>query len=281
VLLVEKEGAVSDSHYGHSYVVLKLLETIGYSYAPRPVWLHPEKTAMIISFFAGHASNEFDFTAASTDPMKLSLQVIDAILDTASIPKSDYDALCKAYNVEPLPVLTTADLAKEIGTDWFTIVKESCPDKDIVDWLRCKVARSVDYANQIVPHPPTLGLGDPSNPNILINESGEFKLIDWDSSSYNTEGPEYYIAYTTHLVDFMKPYKKEIIEHVAKRNGVSYFDLTQRVFEYSRYYQVFDVNWAAMMMAKVHAGEIQGDIDTFRKIAKERIALYEDTFESK
>jgi len=281
ILLMQKDGAVSGSQYGHSFVVLKLLAVVGYAYAPKPIWLHSEKTAMIISFFDGTASDIFDFNKAAIDPLDLSLRVIDALLDTGTIIKNDYDDLCKEYDVEPLPVLTIEEHAQQIGTDWFVIVEESCPDIDIVDWLRGRVASSVEYANSMTPNKPTLGLGDPSNPNILIAKTGEFMLIDWDSSSFNTEGPEYYVSYTTHLTDFMRPFKKEIIEHVAQRVGVSYNDLARRIFEYSRYYQVFDVNWAAMMMVKVASGEVQGNIETFRKIAIDRIAKYEESFESK
>lgn len=280
VLLVQRDGAVTVSKYGHSFVILKILEAAGYPYTPKPVWLHPDKTAMIISFFEGQASDVFDFKGFNVDQRSLSLRVIDAILDTATIPRSEYDALCREYSVEPTAVITAKDLAKEIGTDWFVSIEKYCPDRNIVDWLRPRVLSSVEYANSIVSSNPTLGLGDPSSPNILINKTGDFMLIDWDSSSYNTEGPEYYISYTTHLTDFMKPFQKEIITHVAKRVGIPPAELAQKVFEYSRYYQVFDINWAAMMMAKVTVGEVQGNIDEFRQIANDRIFDYEKSFES-
>ena len=102
-------------------------------------------------------------------------------------------------------------------------------------------------------------------------------FIDWDSSRFHVSGPEFYIAYTTHLTDFMKPYRREIIAHVAKREGIEVSELTHRVRSYRRYTEVFDVNWAAMMMAKVADNQIDGDIEEFSKIALERIKVYEES----
>jgi hypothetical protein len=279
VLLVQKEGAVSSSNYGHTFAVLKLLDSVGYKHSPKAIWLHPEEKAIAITYFDGKASDKFDFNASSVDPKELSLRVIDAILDTLSIPMDKYENFCEKYDVKPLPVETVANHAERIGTNWFSIVEKSCPDKKIVEWLRPRIARSLSIARSLDQNKPSLGIMDPSNPNILINDGGDFMLIDWDSSLYNTEGPEFYISYTTHLTDFMKPFKEEIIEHVAKRLGTSPNDLAKKVYEHQYYYQIFDVNWAAMMMAKVNAGETKGEIDEFKKIAEERIIAYEKAFE--
>jgi aminoglycoside phosphotransferase (APT) family kinase protein len=280
VLLQQKDGAVSKSKYGHAFTVLKLLESIGYEYSPKPVWLHPEEKAMIISYFDGVASNEFDFNKHSVDPKELSFRAIDAVLNTASVAQSDYLKLCEKLNVKAHPVITMVDNAKRNGTEWFEIIERSCPDREIVEWIRPRSAQSVKTANSLSPNEPLLRITDPSNPNILIKNSGEFTLIDWDSSSYNTYGPEFFIGYMTHLTDFMEPFRKEITEHVAEQINVSFHELSEKVHEHRRFYEVFDINWAAMMMARVNAGEVEGNIKEFKKIAEKRIADYINEFES-
>jgi hypothetical protein len=77
----------------------------------------------------------------------------------------------------------------------------------------------------------------------------------------------------------MRPYRQALIEHVAKRTGITEAELSKRVLNFRRYSEVFDVNWAAMMMAKVNAKEAEGNIEHFRKIALERIKIYESSFE--
>jgi hypothetical protein len=103
-------------------------------------------------------------------------------------------------------------------------------------------------------------------------------LIDWDSAKFHTSGPEFYVAYTTHLTDFMVPFQEVLIKHVAQRCNIAEKELADRVTEFRKRNEVYDVNWAAMMMAKVNAGEAEGDTGNFRKIANERIRLYEQDF---
>jgi len=279
VLLQQRDGAVSNSKYGHTFVVLKLLESLGYKYSPKPIWVHPEEKAIIISYFDGVASDKFDFNKHSVDQKELSILVIDAVLNTASVPYSDYINLCEKLNFEPHLIQTAVDNAKRNGTEWFEIIEKHCPDKGIVEWIRPRSAQSVRTANSLPQNEPLLRITDPSSPNILIKNNGDFMLIDWDSSSFNTFGPEFYIGYTTHLTDFMEPFKKEITEHVARQMNVPFHVLNERVYDHRYYYEVFDISWAAMMMARVSAGEIKGDINVFKKIAEERIANYINEFE--
>jgi hypothetical protein len=105
-------------------------------------------------------------------------------------------------------------------------------------------------------------------------------LIDWDSARYHCAGPEGVVAYTTHLTEFMKPYRDALIVHVSARFGIDEAAFAAKVRAYRKYTEVFDVNRAAMMMAKVNAGEVQGDVQHFRTTALERIRIYEESFGS-
>lgn len=279
VLLVERAGAVSHANYGHAYVVLTLLQKHKLQHAPQPLWLEANHNALAISYFDGIASDEFNFAAAHVDTQKLSVDVIDSLLSTAVVTIDEYKDQAKELHVKPLPILTAKDGAREYGTDWFKIVKQSCPNKAIVAWLEPRV-EGMEAAAETIGHnnKPTLGLGDPSNPNILINNSGQFMLIDWDSARFHTGGPEFYVDYTTTLTDFMKPYRQMLIEHVANQLNIPTQEFANKVDEYRRFSGVGDVNWAAMMMAKVYSGEIEGDVAYFKNIALERITLYEQSF---
>lgn len=279
VLLVERQGSVSDVNYGHAYVVLTLLQKHAYKHAPQPLWLKNDHKALAITFFEGLPSDKLNFHEAHVDPKKLAIKVMDSLLGTASITLGEYELTAKKHSVQLMPVETTMDAAKKYGTVWFETVKQSCPDADIVAWLEQRVERSVKMASSVGNSSPVFGHGDPSNPNILIRQDGSFILIDWDSARFHCVGPEWFVAYTTHLTDFMKPYRETLIGHVAKKLNVTVEELTHKVHEFRRFNEVFDVNWAAMMMAKVNAGEIPGDISEFRKIAQERIKIYEASFE--
>jgi aminoglycoside phosphotransferase (APT) family kinase protein len=279
VLLVEREGAVSHANYGHAYVVLTLLQKHDLKHAPRPLWLEQNHNALAISFFNGVASDKFNFNKARINTEQLSIDVIDNLLDSAVITHGEYKQLAEKYHVKPLPVHTPQDGAREYGTNWFKIVQRSCPDQTIVKWLEPKIDLMNTLAENASHNQPMFGLGDPSNPNILINNKGQFMLIDWDSARFHTAGPEFYVGYTTELTDFMKPYRHLLIEHVAQRLHLPVDEFAGKVYEYRRYSGIGDINWAAMMMAKVNSGEIDGTINYFRNIALKRIELYEQSFE--
>jgi hypothetical protein len=277
VLLVERPGAVSASGYGQGYVVLKLLQKHGIGHAPRALWLKEDHTALALSFAPGTPSDTFDFAATDIDTEQLAIEVIDALFDAAVITLEEYRELATEVGIEPMPISTQAAMAETYGTGWLEIVQASCPDSDIVAWLEPRVRHAVAIASQF-DKPPTFGHSDPSNPNILINADGSFTLIDWDTARFSTSGPECYVAYTTHLTDFMRPHRQALIKHVAKRFDIPVETFAAQVEAYRRYNEVFDVNWAAMMMAKAAAGTIEDDVDYFRHIARERIRIYEDSF---
>ena len=276
VILVEKTGAVGKVDYVNLFLILTLLENHGYKYSPKPIWLKDDHQAMAISYFDGIAGDKFNFNKINSED--LAVKVTDALIDTESISLDEYNELAVQFNVSQNPIQTTQEGAQIYGKEWFEIVKKSCPDIDIINWLEPRVERSMQLANKLGNHQPTFGHGDPSNPNILINKKSNFMLIDWDSARFHTSGPEFYVAYTTHLTDFMEPHRNKLIKHVASRLNISDEEFANRVNEYRIFTEVFDVNWAAMMMAKVNVGDADGDIDSFRKIANERIRLYDHDF---
>lgn len=278
VLLVHRSGGVKTPQYGHAFAVLKLLEQHGFAHAPRALWLSEDQNAIAVQFFDGAASNEFDFESHSMDPRQVSFDLIDALLETERIPLANYTAIAQSLNVELRPIERAIDAATAYGTQWFEIVREWCPNPDLIAWLEPRIQRSFERAQSMPDSKPILYHGDPSNPNILIRNDGEFLLIDWDSARFMCSGPEYLVAYTTHLTDFMKPFRKDLIEHVSKKLGISEQEFTLRVHEHRKFAEVFDVNWAAMMMGKVARGETQGDVEHFRKIAYERMQMYNESF---
>ena len=278
VLLTARPGGVSNTNYGHAFVVLKILESRSYPYAPKPLWLKGDKMAIALEYFKGKTSDAYDFVGQRVDPLRQSFRVIEALLDTHDITRDTYEATARSYNLEPLATETAIDAANIYGKSWFEVVRTSCPDRDIVVWLEPRLERSYGLAQELSKQLPIFSHGDPSNPNILIAEDGTFKLIDWESSRFQTVWAEYLIAYTTNLTDFMKPYRKEVIDHVASRIGISGAELTTKVDTYRKFAEVFDVNWAAMMMAKVVNGTAQGDASHFRDIARERMQRYDALF---
>jgi thiamine kinase-like enzyme len=279
VLLIEKAGAVSHANYGHAYVVLTLLQKHNFQHSPKALWLQEDHNALAISFFDGAASDKFNFNEAHVDTKQLSIDIIDSLIDTSIVTLDEYKQRAAELDVKPLSILTTQDATREYGTEWFKIVEKSCPDQAIVNWLRPRIDNMSTLAESIGKNRPAFGLGDPSNPNILIGKDGQFMLIDWESARFHTGGPEFYVAYTTELTDFMKPYRQILIEHVADKLHVSVEEFAAKVHDYRCYLGICDVNWAAMMMAKVNSGETKGDIAHFRGIALERIELYEKSFE--
>ena len=279
VLLIEREGAVSSANYGHSYTVLSLLQKHNLAHAPLPLWLEPNHKALAVSFFEGIAADQFDFAASAIDTEQLSIAVIDNLLDAAVVELNEYKELASRLNVTPLPIQTAQDAAREYGQEWFKIVQKSCPDPSIINWLEPRIETMQRLANTMNRSKPALGHNDPSNPNILLNTKGDFMLIDWDSARFHTAGPEFYISYTTELTDFMKPYSQKLIEHVASKLDMAQDEFANRVHECRRFSSIGDVNWAAMMMAKVNSGEIEGNLENFRNLARQRIARYEQAFE--
>jgi aminoglycoside phosphotransferase (APT) family kinase protein len=280
VLLAQRPEAVSRSNYGHAYVVMTLLQRHGIAHTPQPLWLKDDQSALAVSYYDGVASDNFDFMQPGINAERIAIEVIDTLLDAAVISQGEYKELAAQLGVRPLPIEASEDAAAKYGTGWLEIVKESCPDQSIIDWLEPRVQRSVAMAGHIGnKKKPSFGHGDPSNPNILLRNDGSFMLIDWGSARFHTTGPEFYVAYTTHLTDFMKPYRQTLIHHVADRLGVSVEEFSDKVYQFRRYNGVFDVNWAAMMMAKINAGEATGDIEQFHRIALERINAYEKSFE--
>ncbi len=278
VLLTHRAGGVSAPRYADSYVVLKLLEQHGFRHAPRALWLHPEHKAIALSLFKGVAANEYDFIKNRIDSKQLALAVIDELIAVTGLSWDEYAGVSRKLGTEPLPVKTSADSAKQYGTDWLEIVEAGCPDSDIIDWLKLRVPRSVAAMQQQDDKQPNFSHGDSSNPNILIDTSGDWTLIDWDDSGFSYNSIPKIIAYSTHTVDFMKPHRQAIIEHVAPGLSLTPQQLVDQVDDFRRTNEVFDVNWAAMMMARVATSDTHDDIEKFRHLAYERIALYEESF---
>lgn len=278
VLLVSRSGGVSKTNYGHGFAVLELLKRHNFKHAPVPLWLKEDRTAIALSYVDGVASNVFNFQANKVEPLSLALQVIDSLFDTTSVSLEEYTRVVNEYGVDPLPAETRQESALKYGTEWFRIVEEFCPDASIVSWLRPRVLRSVETANKARCEDPKFVHSDPSNPNILICNDGTFSIIDWDSARFHCSWAEYLVGYTTHLTDFMKPFYSEIVAHVAHRLGIPEKEFADNVYEYRMYAEIFDVNWAALMMTKVATGDVSDDIEKFRNIAVERIEEYEKTF---
>jgi aminoglycoside phosphotransferase (APT) family kinase protein len=279
VLLTQRAGGVTSSNYGHAFVVLNILKNRGFKFAPDPIWLKDDHSALAISYFDGQPSNEFIFDE-NVSPKEMAVKVIDSLLDVAVVTTEEYEKLASKYNINKPELDTPKDNARKYGTEWFEIVKKSCPDKNIIDWLEPRVEKAVSICQSIKENKPVFSHGDPSNPNILIKRDGNFMLIDWDSSRFGTAGPQFNVAYSTSLTDFMKPYRKELIEHAANRLNIPVDKFTSDVIEYSRYTGVFDVNWAAMMMAKVSSGETEGNISEFHETALKRMKEYETSFKA-
>ena len=278
VLLVERAGAVDSADYGKAHVILTLLKEHNYIHAPQPLWLQNDQQAMAVSYFAGTASDKSDFS--NLNAKNLAIQVLDALLDREARTLEEYEVLARHYKITANPVQTAQESAQKYGSEWLEIVQRSCPDADVIKWLEPRVTRSVKLAERLSNDHPTFGHGDPSNPNILIKPDGRFMLIDWGSAKFHTSGPEFLVAYTTHLTDFMAPFRDVLIKHVARRCGIPEDEFVERVIEFRKRNEVYDVNWAAMMMAKINSGEAKGDINEFRKIALERIKRYEQDFET-
>lgn len=278
VLLVESPEANAPSDFDHMYTVLTLLHQSGFAHAPKPLWLSDDHMAIAMSYFEGVTPDKFDFKSAGVDKQQLALQVMDTLVDVGSIDADQYMAVAKNFGVTAAPIQYLTEAVKKYGIAWFEIVERACPDTDIVDWLRLRVQRSINLAATISVDRPIFGHGDPSNPNLLIGPDGNFMIIDWGSARFDVVGPRFTVAYTTHLNELMKPFYDVIVSHVAKRLGMDTAGFASQVYEYRQYSEVLDVNWAAMMMARVNAGEIQGDIDHFRTICRERMRLYDEAF---
>jgi len=278
VLLVQRPGAVNSSSYGHAFVVLQLLKAHGYKYSPLPLWLEPNQKAIAISFFNGVPADKFNFNKSNVNPKKLALKVIDAALEASIISWQEYSQSMKNAGLQPVPTRSLKDDLQDYGWDWLEIVKNSCPDKYIKDWLSNKIPAAIQAVSSSEETAPIFRHSDLSNPNILIDGNGNFILIDWDSSRFYTSALEFLVAYTTSLVDFMTPYETEITSYIAKYLKVPFESFNKRVYEAKRYSDVVGVNWAAMMMAKISSNEIKGEINYFKKIALDRIKAYEKEF---
>lgn len=279
VLMVQRDGAVQQSNYGHAFAILSLLKNHNYPYSPKPLWLDADKKAIAISYFNGTPSDKFDFQSYKIDPKNLAINIIDAALKVSDISLNEYENFMSSIGQLPLPIRELSDDVEDYYWKWLKIVKKSCPDKYIVNWLDRTISEVVKYVEGIYQTKNVfLRHGDISNPNILINEQGKFMLIDWDSSRYTTTGIEFMVAFITSLVDFIAPFKNEIIKHVAIHLHIPEKVFSDRVHEARRYNDAAGINWAAMMMAKVNSGEIKGDIEYFKKIALNRIKIYEKEF---
>ncbi len=280
VILVERPGSVSAGNYGQAFVVLSLLKQKGYKYSPEPIWLKSDHKAIAMDFFDGLSSGKFDFAGNDVDPKDASLRVIDALIDTTSITYEEYEREARKNNVEPMPLESRLYAAEIYGVERFKIAEKYCPDTVFVEWLRPRVDFCLNEAKKEKIGNRMFGHSDPSNPNILFKTDGSFMIIDWESARFHTSGPEFFVAYTTKLVDFMKPFKTELIAHVSEKIGMSRDEFAQKVRESGRITGIYDVVWSAMMMGKVAHGEVERDIEEFRELTQERIASYETEFGS-
>lgn len=277
VLLVSRESH-SNTHYGHAFVVLKLLERHGYKHSPRALWLATDQSALALGFLEGVPADQYRFTDQD-DAEQLAGDVMDALLDTATISLDEYKQLAAELHVEREGlILDSKQWLKESADPWFSLVKEHSADTEIVDWLESHLKNISELAAAIDTGEPTFSHGDPTNPNILLRPGGGFAFIDWDYARFLTMWPEYPISHTTRLTDFMKPYRSQLIQHVAERLNMDEAQLADRVLTFDRFGEVFDVLWAAWMMAKVSAGMEKGDAEEYHVLTHERMRDYDNKF---
>lgn len=276
VLLVAKDGGAEHVNYGHAYVVLELLHQRGWSHAPKPLWLSPDRQAVAMSFSPGVPAHHFDFTGVNKED--LALAIMDSLLDIIAIKEEEYDLVAQKFQVQRPPIMETpAEAIRRYGPDWLSFLHDACPDRDVLAWLEPRIQRFIESNSRHNTASPLFIHADLSNGNILLDptQEGAFTLIDWGAARFYAGGVEFLIAYITNLTDFMIPLTKALVTHTARRLGLSETDLSAQVEDCRRSCGISDIYWAALMAAKIHSGQTGGDASEFRRIALERISRYE------
>lgn len=278
ILLVAKEGGVEAVNYGHTYVVMDMLQQRGWPHAPKPLWLAPDRRALAMSFSPGVPANHFDFVGV--DKEVLALAIMDSLLDIITVEEKEYSLVAKKLDLERASIMETpAKTIQRYGADWLRFLHKSCPDRDVLAWLEPRIKGFAEVSERTPITKPLFIHADLSDPNILLTPKGAFTLIDWGAGRFYAGGIEFSIAYMTNLVDFMVPLTKPLVIHTARRLDLNESDLSCRVEECRRACGISDIYWAALMSAKINLGQTSGEATEFRRLALKRIKHYEHVCE--
>lgn len=281
VVLTSKPDCVETPDYIYYYSILKTLEEVDYKYAPKPVYVNLNQSAIVMTYVPGQSISWIEDSSVEIQKQAIE-KLIDALLDLRQVDYKRCDDIYKKLCGKELKIDTLQKSADHYVTKWFEVAKNGTPDQSLINWIQPKVLLCDEYISKSKPGGKIiLNHEDVSAGNVLLTSDLMLNLIDWDTScfyQYPSDWDDYGMGYLFNHLNLFQKNRSFVISLVSAKCGVDVVDLERLITKSQEFIKLCDIMWAIMMNSRVATGEINGDPDKFLQIANDRISDYEIMF---
>lgn len=284
VVLTPKSDCIETPDYIYYFSILKTLEEIDYKYAPKPIYVNLNQSAIIMTCVPGSSISWVDDSSE-----KLQKQVIEKLIDALlDLRRASFKRCSEIYKQLCGRELQTDTLQKSSDhyiTEWFKLAKLGIPNQTLIEWIQPKVLSCEEYVRNSKPGSKiVLTHGDSSSCNILLTSDLKLNLIDWDTSSfyqYPDGWDDFGMGYLFNHLELFQKHRSFVFSLISKKCQISINELEEIITKSQEFIKLGDIMWAIMMNSRATAGEIGGNPVEFLQIAKQRISEYDSLFASR
>ncbi len=230
IALAEKPEAIGTVTYSFCFAILTTLEKQKYPFAPRAIYINPERTVIIMTFAPGPSLKEFsDRENTETTAKKLLI----ALLELQKIPFDDCLTEYKALETTTLNPVTIQDDIAHFLIGWGNLTASGQPDPVLQHWLSNKTAQTITTLQHTPPSGHLiLNHDDTTEGNVFMPKNGTPILIDWAESrfqNYPLGWHDYGIGYLLNHVRLFQKHAPFILQYACEYMGRDMESKNQRI----------------------------------------------------
>jgi hypothetical protein len=241
--------------------VQNFLTYVGYEFTPKIFYWDAEEDLYIESS-VGYEDVLFD-SLTDDEIVTLAKQLVQV----HSLTSDQYIEYCE-YNCFDNPkIITTIDHINKYGFDRFELVKKTCTDKSIIDWLESNLNKNMELAHATNTQSENSHLVWGDIGGNFRRGTNELFFIDWEFAELSFGEELAYIKIHSHpspekfekLVSLYAEYSKKTVDELQQSIAIS-----------EKITRVNDVVWAAMKWGEATSPE---KIEKYKALTYKRIEL--------
>lgn len=259
VCRVKKTAEFPDS-LSREFSLYLFLESEGYDFCPKALYLSPEKNILIVSFIVGE---EIPLYELSDMQIK---QFAQQLYQLHSLDVNALQDFCTLRNLDHLPTIDPETFLQQYSFERFAKVDVAIVGQELVDWLATKL----QTVQQRLPNIPSsrkyhITWVDVQK-SVLYTPTERMYFFDFEHANIGWSAE---LGYLKIHASFTNAQYSTVVREYAKVSGQSETDLRTQADQEEYIIRINDVVWAAMKWSETND-------DTFKKLTYERQKLVSD-----